>query len=131
MDGIEAQVCAPRVRVQSRERACLGLALPPLAARHLSAEPCALTKQVPAGTYSTTEVSHAENASLLPFAKPMETNMLCWHYVIRGIPGTPYEGGYYHGKLEFSKDYPLKVWQLPMPSKLEQGSESPWRAFPF
>jgi ubiquitin-conjugating enzyme E2 J2 len=39
---------------------------------------------------------------------PLETNILEWHYVIEGSPGTPYEGGYYHGKLLFPKDYPLK-----------------------
>jgi ubiquitin-conjugating enzyme E2 J2 len=39
---------------------------------------------------------------------PLESNILEWHYVIEGSPGTPYEGGYYHGKLLFPKDYPLK-----------------------
>ena len=41
-------------------------------------------------------------------ALPLETNIREWHYVIKGTQGTPYEGGYYHGKLEFSKEYPLK-----------------------
>jgi ubiquitin-conjugating enzyme E2 J2 len=41
-------------------------------------------------------------------AAPLESNLQVWHYAIRGQAGTPYEGGVYHGKLEFPKDYPLK-----------------------
>lgn len=41
-------------------------------------------------------------------AVPNESNILEWHYVIEGSRGTPYEGGYYHGKLIFPKEYPLK-----------------------
>lgn len=41
-------------------------------------------------------------------AVPNESNILEWHYVIEGSPGTPYDGGYYHGKLLFPKEYPLK-----------------------
>jgi ubiquitin-conjugating enzyme E2 J2 len=41
-------------------------------------------------------------------ALPNEANILEWHYVIEGNKGTPYEGGYYHGKLLFPKEYPLK-----------------------
>lgn len=39
---------------------------------------------------------------------PIETNILEWHYVIEGSNDTPYEGGYYWGKLLFPKEYPLK-----------------------
>lgn len=39
---------------------------------------------------------------------PLETNILEMHYVIEGSAGTPYEGGVYHGKLVFPKEYPLK-----------------------
>jgi ubiquitin-conjugating enzyme E2 J2 len=39
---------------------------------------------------------------------PNESNMLEMHYVIEGSTGTPYEGGVYHGKLIFPKQYPLK-----------------------
>jgi ubiquitin-conjugating enzyme E2 J2 len=39
---------------------------------------------------------------------PNETNLLEMHYVIEGSKGTPYEGGIYHGKLIFPKEYPLK-----------------------
>jgi len=41
-------------------------------------------------------------------AVPNESNILEWHYVIEGNTGTPYRGGYYHGKLLFPKEYPLK-----------------------
>lgn len=41
-------------------------------------------------------------------ATPHESNILEWHYVIEGSKGTPYEGGFYHGKLVFPKEYPLK-----------------------
>ena len=39
--------------------------------------------------------------------KPRENNILIWDYII--IPEEePYKGGYYHGTLEFDKDYPMK-----------------------
>ena len=41
-------------------------------------------------------------------AKPLESNILEWHYVIEGTSDTPYEGGHYHGKLKFPADYPLR-----------------------
>ncbi|OQS06294.1 ubiquitin-conjugating enzyme E2 [Thraustotheca clavata] len=39
-------------------------------------------------------------------AVPLEKNILEWHYVLRGIG--VYEGGYYHGKLVFPPEYPMK-----------------------
>eukprot|EP00978_Attheya_sp_CCMP212_P010015 scaffold23974_cov52-Attheya_sp.AAC.7 len=41
-------------------------------------------------------------------AMPNESNILEWHYVVEGSAGTPYEGGHYHGKLIFPKEYPMK-----------------------
>ena len=41
-------------------------------------------------------------------AVPNESNILEWHYVLEGSKDTPYEGGHYHGKLIFPKEYPLK-----------------------
>ncbi|XP_077998421.1 ubiquitin-conjugating enzyme E2 J2-like [Glandiceps talaboti] len=41
-------------------------------------------------------------------AAPLHSNMLEWHYVVRGPEGTPYEGGYYHGKLLFPSEFPFK-----------------------
>ncbi|CAI5514408.1 unnamed protein product [Closterium sp. Naga37s-1] len=34
--------------------------------------------------------------------------MLDWHFVLEGSPGTPYENGWYHGRLRFPADYPFK-----------------------
>ena len=39
---------------------------------------------------------------------PNESNIREMHYVLEGSPNTPYEGGVYHGKLIFPKEYPLK-----------------------
>jgi ubiquitin-conjugating enzyme E2 J2 len=40
---------------------------------------------------------------------PLEDNILEWHYVIYDLPESePYHGGFYHGKLIFSPDYPYK-----------------------
>jgi ubiquitin-conjugating enzyme E2 J2 len=39
---------------------------------------------------------------------PNEANILEMHYVIEGSRDSPYEGGVYHGKLLFPKEYPLK-----------------------
>ncbi|VDN82273.1 unnamed protein product [Brugia pahangi] len=46
----------------------------------------------------------------VPFvmAAPLHSNILEWHYVIKGAPQTPYEGGFYHGKLIFPPDFPFK-----------------------
>ncbi|KAI8906436.1 ubiquitin-conjugating enzyme/RWD-like protein [Gorgonomyces haynaldii] len=41
-------------------------------------------------------------------AKPLESNILEWHYVITGPPDSPYSGGEYHGKLLFPPEYPYK-----------------------
>eukprot|EP00930_Biecheleria_cincta_P001202 TRINITY_DN102363_c0_g1_i1.p1 TRINITY_DN102363_c0_g1~~TRINITY_DN102363_c0_g1_i1.p1 ORF type:complete len:242 (+),score=33.43 TRINITY_DN102363_c0_g1_i1:56-781(+) len=42
-------------------------------------------------------------------ARPSESNMLIWHFVIHDLPPeTPYRGGAYAGKLVFPKEYPLK-----------------------
>lgn len=41
-------------------------------------------------------------------AEPLPSNILEWHYVVTGPEDTPYEGGYYHGKLIFPKEFPFK-----------------------
>jgi len=41
-------------------------------------------------------------------AAPLPSNILEWHYCVRGAPDTPYEGGTYHGKLIFPADFPFK-----------------------
>ncbi|KAJ1669427.1 Ubiquitin-conjugating enzyme E2 6 [Coemansia sp. RSA 1694] len=40
-------------------------------------------------------------------AKPLDKDILEWHYILTGPPDTPYVGGEYHGKLKFPKDYPF------------------------
>jgi len=32
-------------------------------------------------------------------AKPLESDILTWHYVIEGPPDTPYAGGHFHGSV--------------------------------
>lgn len=44
----------------------------------------------------------------LCYARPREDNVLEWHFIVRGPPGTPYEGGEYWGQLLFPADYPFK-----------------------
>ncbi|XP_018606855.2 ubiquitin-conjugating enzyme E2 J2-like [Scleropages formosus] len=41
-------------------------------------------------------------------AEPLASNILEWHYVVRGPEKTPYEGGYFHGKLMFPREFPFK-----------------------
>lgn len=41
-------------------------------------------------------------------AEPLPTNFLEWHYVMRGPENSPYEGGYYHGKIIFPNEFPFK-----------------------
>ncbi|XP_041479372.1 ubiquitin-conjugating enzyme E2 J2-like [Lytechinus variegatus] len=41
-------------------------------------------------------------------AEPLPSNILEWHYVVRGPKETPYEGGLYHGKLVFPREFPFK-----------------------
>lgn len=41
-------------------------------------------------------------------ATPLDSDILTWHYVIRGPDDSPYAGGVYHGKLLFPAQYPFK-----------------------
>lgn len=47
-------------------------------------------------------------------ALPLETNILEWHYVIRGPPSTPFAGGIYWGKMVFPASYPFKPPEIRM-----------------
>ena len=40
-------------------------------------------------------------------AEPDDSNILVWHYAMRGPPTTDYEGGVYVGKLKFPPNYPM------------------------
>ena len=42
-------------------------------------------------------------------ARPRPDDILVWHYVLDGAPGSPYAGGQYHGVLRFPPEYPLKA----------------------
>ncbi len=46
-------------------------------------------------------------------ARPLETNLLEWHFVITGTQD-PYVGGKYHGILEFPDDFPMKPPSIKM-----------------
>ncbi|KAJ3105259.1 Ubiquitin-conjugating enzyme E2 6 [Phlyctochytrium planicorne] len=47
-------------------------------------------------------------------ARPLESNILEWHYVIEGPSDTPYVDGEYHGKIVFPSDYPFKPPSIQM-----------------
>lgn len=42
------------------------------------------------------------------FKEPLPSNILEWHYVIEGPKDSPYYGGFYHGALIFTKEFPFK-----------------------
>eukprot|EP00090_Calanus_glacialis_P036751 TRINITY_DN6281_c0_g1_i1.p1 TRINITY_DN6281_c0_g1~~TRINITY_DN6281_c0_g1_i1.p1 ORF type:complete len:225 (-),score=46.12 TRINITY_DN6281_c0_g1_i1:185-859(-) len=41
-------------------------------------------------------------------AEPLPSNLLEWHYVVRGPDDSSYKGGLYHGKLVFPSEFPFK-----------------------
>ncbi|CAH1775760.1 unnamed protein product [Owenia fusiformis] len=41
-------------------------------------------------------------------AVPLASNILEWHYAVEGPEKSLYEGGYYHGKLVFPREFPFK-----------------------
>ncbi|KAI3839890.1 hypothetical protein MKX03_025155 [Papaver bracteatum] len=41
-------------------------------------------------------------------ARPSPSDILEWHYVLEGSEGTPFAGGFYHGKIKFPPEYPFK-----------------------
>lgn len=47
-------------------------------------------------------------------ARPLESNILEWHYVICGSKGSLYEGGWYHGVVTFPPQYPFKPPSIQM-----------------
>lgn len=49
-----------------------------------------------------------ENPPPYIIARPNESNILEWHYVITGPQDSPYFEGQYHGTLTFPSDYPYK-----------------------
>lgn len=47
-------------------------------------------------------------------AKPLDSNILEWHYIITGPPDSPYSGGEYWGRLSFPAEYPFKPPSIKM-----------------
>eukprot|EP00092_Neocalanus_flemingeri_P031035 GFUD01033715.1.p1 GENE.GFUD01033715.1~~GFUD01033715.1.p1 ORF type:complete len:225 (-),score=54.92 GFUD01033715.1:218-892(-) len=41
-------------------------------------------------------------------AEPLPSNLLEWHYVVRGPEDSSYKAGLYHGKLVFPSEFPFK-----------------------
>jgi ubiquitin-protein ligase len=41
-------------------------------------------------------------------ARPLENDILNWHFVMIGANHTVYEGGFYHGQILLDQDYPMK-----------------------
>ena len=48
-----------------------------------------------------------ETPSEFFYIQPLPNDMFKWHFTMRGMPGTVYEGGLYHGYFEIPHDYPL------------------------
>ena len=46
--------------------------------------------------------------------RPLEDNILEWNFVIEGAVGSDYEGGFYHGRLSFPPEFPLKPPSIQM-----------------
>ena len=42
----------------------------------------------------------------------MNTNLFEWHFTLRGVKGSDYENGLYHGKIILPEEYPLKAPDL-------------------
>ena len=54
-------------------------------------------------------------------AEPKDNDILTWFYELKGPVASVYEGGTYIGKLQFPKEFPLKVslvfpWKGKIPS---------------
>lgn len=41
--------------------------------------------------------------------RPDDSNLLLWYFIVCDIKDTPYEGGYYFGKISLPSEYPLKA----------------------
>ena len=43
------------------------------------------------------------------FCRPLKENMFEWHFTLRGLKGSEFEGGLYHGKICLPDEYPFKA----------------------
>ena len=41
------------------------------------------------------------------YVQPLKDNILNWHFTFKGLEGTEYEGGLYHGCIKIPQDYPM------------------------
>ena len=41
-------------------------------------------------------------------------NIFEWHYLVFNLKNCPFQGGYYHGKIIFPKEYPLRPPSISM-----------------
>ena len=41
-------------------------------------------------------------------AAPLPSDIMEWHFEVRGPAGTPFEGGLYHGRIMLPPEYPFK-----------------------
>jgi ubiquitin-conjugating enzyme E2 J2 len=53
-------------------------------------------------------VAMAKSAPSYIRARPLEDDILTFHYVVDGPPDSPFEGGCYHGLLRFPPEYPMR-----------------------
>jgi ubiquitin-protein ligase len=55
------------------------------------------------------ELASLENDPPAGFrARPLDHDILDWHFVVTGLKGSDFDRGLYHGRLILDKDYPLK-----------------------
>lgn len=52
------------------------------------------------------EISNAPSPDYT--AEPLESDLFEWHFTLRGPPGSPYDGGIYHGRIVLPPTYPLR-----------------------
>lgn len=54
------------------------------------------------------EAEELRNATEDYFAQPLEENLFEWHFTVRGPSDSPFENGYYHGRIILPTEYPMK-----------------------
>jgi ubiquitin-protein ligase len=48
-----------------------------------------------------------KNPSSLFHAAPLENNIFEWHFTLKGMEGTNFQGGLYHGSIILPENYPM------------------------
>lgn len=48
------------------------------------------------------------------YARPLESDIFTWYYILIGPPDTPYYKGIYFGKIQFTSEYPLRAPTITM-----------------